>query len=247
MNVIINHLVITKAQIQRICSWILSATESLVPPQDARGGKNTVCVPEQDLVWLLGVAGFMKILVCLQRWVALQKLRAQVRCRISGLPWDPHVFLGSASHLAPEFGTAVLQWSCPHLSQTYVPWWLLRRKLPHKWQLLTPALTLVHCLLILMKHCWMLLYSTCLYYCTHVYKMPGYTLQQFTCAPYSCSGNISLLFFFFPLLLWYNLKMWHPAMLLEIKFLIMNFLAFVSLPQILNIFNVIFMRISMLF
>lgn len=36
-------------------------------------------------------------------------------------------------------------------------------------------------------------------------------------------------------------------MLLEIKFLIMNFLAFVSLPQILNIFNVIFMRISMLF
>lgn len=30
-------------------------------------------------------------------------------------------------------------------------------------------------------------------------------------------------------------------MLLEIKFLIMNFLAFVRLPQILNIFNVIFM------
>lgn len=36
-------------------------------------------------------------------------------------------------------------------------------------------------------------------------------------------------------------------MLLEIKFLIMNFLAFVSLPQILHTFNVIFMRISMLF
>lgn len=59
-----------KAQIQRICSWILSATEGLVPPWDARGGKNTVCVPEQDLAWLLGVAiGLWKhLFACRGEW-----------------------------------------------------------------------------------------------------------------------------------------------------------------------------------
>lgn len=91
MNVIINHLVVTKAQIQRICSWILSATEGLVPPWDARGGKNTACVPEQDLVWLLGVAGFMKILVCLHYRSCEHRLgvESQVCHETHMCSWDP--------------------------------------------------------------------------------------------------------------------------------------------------------------
>lgn len=62
LNIIINHLVVVKVQIQEIHLSILLAIVALVRPWNASGSKNTVharAVP----VWLLGVARFMKIVV----------------------------------------------------------------------------------------------------------------------------------------------------------------------------------------
>ena len=164
----------------------------------------------------------------------------------SHLPRDPHTLLGSASHPAPKLDAAVLQWFYSHLSQNYVPWQLLDRNfhpsdnsLPQLWRGCTaffPWWNTAEC-------CYTALACTAVCACTTaglcfaaVHFCTLFLLRQYL-----------FMAFFLLLLLWYNLKMWHPAMFLEIKFLIMNFLAFVSLPQILNISNVIFMRISMLF
>lgn len=112
--------------IRKVWLWIFSVRGTCASLECKWQQGHSVDV-EQHLVWLLGLPRFVRILICCRRKWHYNSCAHSLGIKAPYLLGDSHVFLGPASHPAPTFGTAVLQWFYSDLSNNFVPWWSLGR------------------------------------------------------------------------------------------------------------------------